>query len=303
MLRATCHMTLYTHQSSNILKTWGLLGVFLALIVAFGFFLSQYFGDSNILYVAIIFALLTNIASYWWSDKIALSLSRAKELPDESDPDLHNIVENLAITAGLPKPRLYIIDDSAPNAFATGRNKEHAAIAVTTGLRSMLNRAELEGVIAHELSHIGNRDILISTVVVVLAGVISIASDFALRTIFWGGDRDRKGHPAVLIIGLFFMILAPIAATLVRLAVSRRREFLADATGALMTRYPEGLASALQKISGYSSPMRNANNATAHLFISNPFGSRAAKGMAHLFMTHPPTEARIKALLGSNREV
>lgn len=295
--------TLYTHQSSNILKTWGLLGVFLALIIAFGFFLSQYFGDSNILYIAIIFALLTNVVSYWWSDKIALSLSRAKELPDSADPDLHNIVENLAITAGLPKPRLYIIEDSAPNAFATGRNKKHAAIAVTTGLRSMLNRSELEGVIAHELAHIGNRDILISTVVVVLAGVISIASDFALRTIFWGGDRDRKGHPVVLIIGLFFMILAPIAATLVRLAVSRRREFLADATGALMTRYPEGLASALQKISGYSSPMRNANNATAHLFISNPFGSRAAKGMAHLFMTHPSTEARIKALLGSNREV
>lgn len=293
--------TLYTQQSSNILKTWGLLGVFLVLIIAFGFFLSQYFGDSGILYIAIIFALLTNVASYWWSDKIALSLSRAKELPDAFDPELHNIVENLAITAGLPKPRLYVIEDSAPNAFATGRNKEHAAIAVTTGLRAMLTRSELEGVIAHELAHIGNRDILISTVVVVLAGVISIASDFALRTMFWGGDRDRKGHPAMLLIGLFFIILAPLAATLVRLAVSRRREFLADATGALMTRYPEGLASALQKISGYGASMRNANNATAHLFISNPFGARAVKGMAHLFMTHPPVEARIKALLGNDK--
>lgn len=296
--------TLYTQQSSNIWKTWGLLIVFLLLIIGLGFALSQYFGDPIILYVAVIFALITNFVSYWWSDKIALSLTRAKELTDAADPELHNIVENLAITAGLPKPRLYYIDDPVPNAFATGRDKNHAAVAVTTGLRQMLNRSELEGVIAHELSHIGNRDILISTVVVVLAGVIAIASDMALRAMFWGGGRDsnRKSHPIVMIIGLALIVLAPVAATLIRLAVSRKREFLADATGALMTRYPEGLASALQKISGYSAPMKNANNATAHLFISNPFGARAAKGMAHLFMTHPPTEARIKALLDNRTE-
>lgn len=306
MLRDSCYMTLYTHQTSNIWKTWGLLLVFLLLVIALGFALSQYFGDPIILYIAVIFALVTNFASYWWSDKIALSLTRAKELPFDADPELHRIVENLAITAGLPKPRLYVINDLVPNAFATGRDKNHAAVAVTTGLRGILDRAELEGVIAHELSHIGNRDILISTVVVVLAGVIAIASDMALRAMFWGGGRgngDRKSHPIVMIIGLALIILAPIAATLIRLAVSRKREFLADASGALLTRYPEGLASALRKISSYSQPMKHANNATAHLFISNPFGSRAAKGMAHLFMTHPPTEARIEALLGHNHEI
>lgn len=295
--------TLYTHKTANIWKTWGLLGTFLVLIIGFGFFLSQYVGDPSILYVAVVFALVMNVASYWWSDKIALSLSHAKELSFDADPELHRIVENLAITAGLPKPRVYLIEDPSPNAFATGRNPAHAAVAVTSGLRAMLDRTELEGVIAHELAHIGNRDILISTVVVVLAGVISIASDIALRTLVWGGEsRDRRGgHPIVLLIGFVFMILAPLAATLIRLSVSRKREFLADATGALMTRYPEGLASALKKISSFGSPMRHANNATAHLFISNPFGARALRGMAHLFMTHPPVEDRIAALLGKER--
>lgn len=296
--------TLYTHKTANIWKTWGLLGMFLVLIIGFGFFLSQYFGDPSILYIAVIFALIMNVASYWWSDKIALSFAHAKELPFDADPELHRIVENLAITAGLPKPRVYLIEDPAPNAFATGRDPAHAAVAVTSGLRSMLERVELEGVIAHELAHIGNRDILISTVVVVLAGILSIASDIALRTLVWGGDggRDRRaGHPIVLVIGLVLMLLAPLAATLIRLSVSRKREFLADATGALMTRYPEGLASALKKISSFSSPMRHANNATAHLFISNPFGARALRGVAHLFMTHPPTEDRIAALLGKER--
>ena len=206
--------------------------------------------------------------------------------------------------AGLPKPKIYTIDDPAPNAFATGRNKEHAALAVTSGLLAMMERTELEGVIAHELSHVGNRDILVSTIAVVLVGFVTLVSDFFLRSALWnrGGNRDEKQNPALMIIAIAFIILAPIVAILLQLAISRKREFLADASGALLTRYPEGLANALRKIGAYAAPLRRANNATAHLYISNPFGPRAAmSGLAKLFMTHPPTEERIKALLDSNK--
>lgn len=291
--------TLYTQQSSNRFKTFGLLTGFFLFIIAFGFVLSQYFGNSMIVMIAVAVALVSNVVSYWYSDSIALSLSHAQPLSFEADPELYRIVENLSITAGLPMPRLYLINDSSPNAFATGRDPKHAAIAVTSGLRALLDRSELEGVIAHELSHIGNRDILVSTVVVVMAGVIAIASDMAMRAIFWGGGRggDRGKNPIIYIIGLAFILLSPIAATIIRMSVSRKREFLADATGALMTRYPEGLASALRKISG-SKPLQFANNATAHLFISNPFGARGGLGISRLFMTHPPVEDRIAALLG-----
>lgn len=198
---------------------------------------------------------------------------------------------------------MYIIQDPAPNAFATGRNPEHAVVAVTTGLLQMMERSELEGVLAHELSHIGNRDMLVSTVAVVLVGFVTIVSDFVFRGMLFGsGDRDNKNHPIVAIIAIAFIILAPVVATLLQLAVSRKREFLADASGALLTRYPEGLANALRKIGSYSAPMRHANNATAHLYISNPFGPRAAaSSLARLFMTHPPVEDRIKALLGRDQ--
>jgi heat shock protein HtpX len=194
-------------------------------------------------------------------------------------------------------PRLYIIDDASPNAFATGRNKEHAVVAVTTGLLQVLDKNEIEGVIAHELSHIGNRDILLSTVVVVLVGFISIITDIFLRSMFWGGGRrdDKEGGGIMMLIGIVLSILAPIFAVLIQLAISRKREFLADASGALITRYPEGLANALIKISKYSQPMKYANNSTAHLFISNPFGG---KKISNLFSTHPPVEERVKALLG-----
>ena len=213
--------------------------------------------------------------------------------------DLHNVVENLAITAGLPKPRVFIINDTAPNAFATGRDKEHSAVAVTTGLLSILDRNELEGVIAHELSHISNRDILVSTVAVVLAGFISIVADIFLRSQLFGGrDNDSKGGAIFLLIGIILAILAPIFAMLIRLAISRKREFLADASGALLTRYPEGLANALTKISASGRPMQKASDATAHLFISNPFGAKGKRGFHRLFMTHPPVEDRIKALRG-----
>lgn len=292
-------MTLYSHQDSNIRKTWLLMFVFFVVVIGIGFVMSQALGNSVILYVAVAISILMNIASYWWSDKLVLSMTGARPASREEFFELYTIVENLSITAGLPMPKLYVINDPAPNAFATGRNKEHAVVAVTTGLLQILDKTELEGVIAHELSHIGNRDMLVSTVAVVLVGFVAIISDFFLRATMFGGhrDSDNKAQGIFMIIGLVMAILAPFAATLIQLAISRKREFLADASGALLTRYPEGLASALQKISHYSQPMKRANNATAHLFIANPFGPGAGRSIAKLFMTHPPVEDRIKALL------
>lgn len=294
--------TLYTEQSNNVRRTWFLMAVFLVIIVAIGYFVSYYYSNPAILYFAIIFSMVMNITSYWFSDKIALASTGAKEADTKEYLELHRILENLSITAGLPKPRLYIINDTAPNAFATGRNKEHAAVAVTTGLLNILDKNELEGVIAHELAHIGNRDILLSTVVVVLVGFIAMLSDVFLRmSLFGGRDNDNKGNGILMIVGVVFIILSPIIATLIQLAISRKREFLADASGALLTRYPEGLANALQKISSYADPMQKASNATAHLFIASPFGGKAMKGVAKLFMTHPPVEERVNALLSNNK--
>lgn len=292
--------TLYTEQSKNVTRTWFLMSLFFIITIVIGFVFAQYYRNSNILYFFIIFSLVMNIASYWYSDKITLAVSRARPVKREEDRDLWNIVENLSITAGLPMPKLYIIDDPAPNAFATGRDKEHAVVCVTSGIMELLDRSELEGVIAHELSHIGNRDILLSTVVVVLVGFISLLANMFLRSMFWGGGRDRddnNNNGLFMILGIVLSILAPIFATLIQLAISRKREFLADASGALMTRYPEGLANALIKIDKFSQPMKYANPATAHLFIANPFGS-AGKKVSSLFATHPPVEARVKALLG-----
>lgn len=291
---------LYTHQDRNIWKTWALMVAFFAVVIALGWYFSYALGNRWILYGAVIFSVLMNVFSYWYSDKLVLSMSGARPLKKEEDAELYNIVENLSITAGLPMPRLFVIDDPAPNAFATGRDKEHAVVAVTSGLRRLLNKNELEGVLAHELSHVGNRDILLSTVVVVLVGFVALLSDFFLRASFHGGggsNRDGRAAGIIALVGVVLAILSPIAATLIQLAISRKREFLADASGALLTRYPEGLASALEKIGGAARPMARANNATAHLFISNPFGG-AGKRLANLFMTHPPMEARVKALRG-----
>ncbi len=290
--------TIYTEQGKNIWRTWVLFAGFFALIVALGYSASYYYGNPNILYIAVIFSLVMNFASYWWSDKVVLTLAGAKPLAHEESPEIYHLVENLAITAGLPLPKIYLIDDSAPNAFATGRDKNHAVVAVTRGLVERLDKNELEGVIAHELSHIGNRDILLQTVVVTLVGFVAILSDMFTRSLIWGGRRDDRegGGGWLMIVGIVLMILSPIIATLIQLAISRRREFLADASGALLTRYPEGLASALKKISAYGQPLTHASTATAHLYISNPFGSAGMKGMAKLFMTHPPVEERIKAL-------
>lgn len=291
--------SLYTQRGKNVRKTWFLMTGFLVIVIALGWILSQLYGNAAILYAAIALSLFMNVTAYWFSDKVALATTGAKPADESQYRELHRIVENLAITAGLPKPRVYIVDDPAPNAFATGRDPKHAVVAVTTGLLAILDRSELEGVIAHELSHIDNRDILVMTVAVVLAGVIAMISDIFLRISFFGGGNRENKNPLLIIAGVAAIILAPIAAQLIQLAVSRKREFLADASGALLTRYPDGLASALQKISSYPAPMRRANHATAHLFISNPFGSHeAGKFIGKIFSTHPPVGERIAALQG-----
>jgi len=297
--------TLYTQQSANIRRTWLLFTVFLVVVIGIGWAFSRIYGDPSILYFAVIFSVFMNVAAYWYSDKIVLKMARAIPIEHKSAPELYHIVENLCITAGLPMPKIYLIRERQPNAFATGRDPKHAVVAVTEGLLEKLNRSELEGVLAHELSHVGNRDILLSTVIVVLVGFISIVSDIFLRATFWGGmgrrdDRDNGQAGAILFIaGIVLSILAPISATLIQLAISRKREFLADASGALLTRYPEGLASALQKISSDTTPMRVANNTTAHLWLDDPFkGQKKASWLRKLFMTHPPIEERIKRLRG-----
>ena len=276
--------------------------VFFVVVIGIGWMFSYYYGNPDILYFFVAFSILMNIFSYWYSDKIVIKLAGAKEASKEDNFDLYTIVENLSITAGLPMPKVYIVNDPAPNAFATGRNKEHAVVCATTGLLAILNKTELEGVIAHELSHVGNRDMLLSTVVVVLVGFISILASVFRNSLFFGGGRrsgDGEENTIIIIIGIILSILAPLVAMLIQLAISRKREFLADASGAMLTRYPEGLASALQKISEYSKPMVRQSTAIAHLYIADPTGgSKFGKKVSNLFSTHPPIEERIKALVG-----
>jgi heat shock protein HtpX len=296
-------MDLYAQRSQNIIRTWALVLVFLVVVIAIGYAISWYYGNPSILYIAVFIAVAMNFYAYWASDTLVLSMNRARPATREEFFDLYTVTENLAIAAGLPKPRLYVIDDPSPNAFATGRNEKHAVVCATTGLLSMLTRPELEGVIAHELSHIKNRDILVMTIAVVLAGFIAIVADIFLRMSFYGGgNRDKNGGNAlVLALGIIGIILAPIAAQLIKLAISRRREYLADASGALLTRYPEGLASALRKISSANMPLQHISHSTAHLFIDEPFGRPEGGKLAwleNLFATHPPVRERINALLG-----
>ncbi|PID55439.1 zinc metalloprotease HtpX [candidate division KSB3 bacterium] len=285
--------TLYTHQSQNITKTWLLITAFLVLFIAIGYVLSVVFHNSSILIFASLFAIGTSVWSYWFSDKMVLAMTGAKKVSRENLRELYEIVDNLAITAGLPTPKIYVIDDMALNAFATGRDPKHGVIVFTRGLLERLNKEEIRGVAAHELSHIGNRDILIGTVAVIFTSIIAMTS----RMLFFsGGDSRDRGNGIMMIVGLVLIVLAPLVATILRLAISRKREFLADASGALLTRYPEGLASALEKISADAQPLRSASETTAHLFIANPF---KGKSFSKWFMTHPPVEERIARLRGS----
>jgi heat shock protein HtpX len=301
--------TLYTHSDSNRRKTWFLMSGFFIFIILVGYVFSYSMETPAILVAAVLFSMISSVVSYWWSDKIVLAMSSAKLINKEESRELYRLVENLCITAGLPLPKIYIIDDTAPNAFATGRDPEHAVIAVTSGLLGKLDRSELEGVIAHELSHVGNRDILLATIVTVMVGVVVLLADWFRRwTIF--GPRGRGGENRgdgslqkfILPIAIILSILAPIFASLMQFAISRKREFMADADGALLTRYPEGLARALEKISSDPEKLEVANRATAHMYISSPFKSDAIGAkrgfFAKAFMTHPPVEERIAALRG-----
>jgi len=296
--------TIYTHSDSNKRKTWFLLTGFFIFIMIVGYVFSIAMENSVILYVAVAISIVSSFVSYWWSDKIVLSMSDAKLVKFEDNKELYRIVENLCITAGLPTPKIYLINDTAPNAFATGRNPKHAVVAVTKGLLDKLDRSELEGVIAHELSHIGNRDILLATIVTVLVGVVVLLADWFRRWTFWGGGRRKSSERSggqlqiiIVILAILFSILAPIFAYLMQFAISRKREFAADADGALLTRYPEGLARALEKISADQEQLEVANRATAHLYIASPFKGQKKKGFfAKAFMTHPPVEERIVAL-------
>ena len=292
--------TLYTQSDKNTRNTYILMSVFLIFVIAMGWIFSEAMGSNAILWFAVIFSILMSVGSYWYSDKIVLKMSKARLVEFEDNKELYRLVENLCITAGLPLPKIYIIDDTAPNAFATGRDPEHAVVAVTSGLLQKLNRSELEGVIAHELSHIGNRDILLATVVVVLVGIVALLADFFRYSLwFGGGNRDNnKGGGWIVVVAILLSILAPFFALLIQLAISRKREFLADADAALLTRYPEGLASALRKISADPEKLEVANRATAHLYFANPF---KGKKVSKLLMTHPPVEERIASLTGMDK--
>ncbi len=292
---------MYEQIASNKRKSFFLILFFLGLIFA----LAWLFGElTNLgphgLILAVVIAVVMTFGSYYSSDKIVLAISRARPIEKKDYPYLYNVVEGLAIAAGLPKPRCYIIDDTAPNAFASGRNPKNSVIVVTTGLLEKLNRAELEGVIAHEMAHIKNYDVLVQTLAVVMVGIVALLSDWILRTFLWGGRRrsSRDGGnigAIIVVVGLILAIFSPFIAQLIRLAVSRKREFLADANGAFLTRYPPGLASALKKLDADREPLEAANKATAHLYIVNPL--KDIKGTVNkLFSTHPPIKERIAAL-------
>jgi len=289
---------LYRQAESNTRRTWMLMIVLMILIIGLGWFLSYLFETWIILIIAIIWSFGMNFFAYWQSDKLVLRMMRAKPVTLQEEPELYRLTENLAITSGLPMPRLYIMEENQPNAFATGRDEKHATVVVTRGLMNKLDRSELEGVVAHELAHIKNKDILLGTVIIVLVGAIAMISNLALRMSFYRGNRSKDNNLVILIVGLVGLILAPLAAAVIKASVSRRREFLADASGALLTRYPEGLAKALAKISSDSSQLSRADTSSAHLFIASPFKEKQSKNwMVGLFSTHPPVEERIRRLM------
>lgn len=292
---------IYEQISSNKKMTWFLISLFSIVIVLLGWAFGAWMGDSfSGIFLATIVSVVMTLIGFYKGDSVALATSGAKMIEKSDNPELYRLVENLSIAAGLPTPKIYIMQDSAMNAFATGRDPEHASIAVTTGLLQALDKQELEGVLAHELSHIGNYDIRVMTIVVVLVGVILLLSDWMTRSFFFGrGNRDNDNNSnagIMLVIGIILAILSPIFAELIKLAISRQREYLADASAGLLTRYPQGLIGALEKIASQDQPMSRANHATAHLFLANPFDPHVTKKFEQMFSTHPPIEERIKRL-------
>ena len=296
--------SVYKNISENKRKTWVVMALFMVVFVAFGWAVGEFYFDGygySFIGGAFIFSGISSLISYYYSDKMVLRISKAKKLPKNELPQLHNLVENMCIVSGQKTiPEIYVINDSAPNAFATGRSPEHSVICFTTGIIQKLDKRELEGVVAHELSHIQNYDILLMSVVSILVGTITLVGDVLSRSLFYGRRRRSSGSSGLLaIIGLVLLILSPIIAILIKLAISRKREFLADASAVMKTRYPKGLADALEKISADREPLETANGATAHLYISNPLkNNRRSSFIGRLFNTHPPVEERIKRLMG-----
>jgi heat shock protein HtpX len=307
--------TQYNQIQSNKNKTYLLMGSFGLIFITLGYIFSYVYENQAILYGAVIFSVLSNFFSYFFSDKVALKASGARRANAKNPADARaiRIVENLAIASGMKTPKVYIIDDRAMNAFATGRNQENASIAFTSGIIEVLDKSELEGVAAHEMSHIKNRDIMVMTIVVTLVGVLALVSDMFMRGAFHGrknsglygrnSSGDNKANSVILIIGITAAIVSPLIAKLIQLSISRKREYLADASGALMTRYPEGLASALEKIHKYSPAVKRAGTATAHLYIASPFGDGTktkVNFLERIFSTHPPMEERVRILRSMN---
>ncbi len=283
---------MYSEIAANKRKTVVIMILFLAFVAGMAWLFGQFAGQPSLTYGVIVGAVIYSIISYFTGSRLALAVNGAKQIEKKDNPRLWRIVENLSITEGLPMPKVYLVDDPAPNAFATGRDPKHASVAATTGILDIMEDSELEGVMAHELGHIKNYDIRVSMIAFALVAVVSLIADFMLR-MAWFRDDDDGGGQLFFVLGLVGAILAPLIATLIQLAISRRREYLADATGALTTRYPEALASALEKIGAYGSTMRRQNASTAHLFFANPLKRR---GLATLFSTHPPVEERVNRL-------
>lgn len=285
---------MYRAIAANKRNTVMIMAVFVAIITGIGWIISYYYNDTYITYWVLIGAIVYTLIQYFAAGDLAVSMTGAKEIQKSDNPRLYRIVENLAITTGMPMPKVYIINDSAPNAFATGRDPKHAIVAATTGLIDIMDDRELEAVMAHEMGHVKNYDIRVSMIAFGLVSVISVLSDVALRAFFYGGD-NRKGNanPVILVVGLILIIIAPFIASMVQLAVGRQREYLADATGSLTTRDSQGLISALGKLRDYGKPMKQQHSATAHMFISNPL---KPSFMSKLLSTHPPIEDRIKRL-------
>lgn len=298
-------MNIYSQISSNKWRTWLIMALFIVFITTIGYIFGKATGYGlSVAGIALIFAGISSIGSFYYSDKIVLATTGARPIKKSDDPELYHLVENLAIGDGIPMPKIYVLPTKSPNAFATGREPKHAVVCVTSGLREMMSKSELEGVLAHEMSHVKNFDTRLMGIVTILVGFVAILANMFMNQLWWGGfggreERDNGNAQSIfLLIGIVFAILSPIIATLIQLALSRKREYLADASGVLLTRYPEGLASALEKIAKYKTPIPSVNNSTAQLFIENPLTKtkNSSSWFANLFDTHPPIQERIKIL-------